>query len=419
MGRASPFGRFSVSSEPGPGVPAGPGAPRGWRLPRALGVATAAAMVVSLVGAATVAAADPTLYVSTSGSDAAACAQADPCLTIGHAVMVAAPGSTIVVEPGTYHEQVFITKRLTLTGHDATIDASGLLDGLPPFNGLGIIGMGVEIAGPGSAGTVFQGFTVENAPAEGILAGLTSHIAILDNVVTGNDKAATMSFDPMPFECAAQGNVPGDCGEGVHLLSVSYSRAVGNDVHDNVGGFLLTDEAGPNHGNLVANNRSIDNKLDCGITLPSHNAMAVSDPSKGGVYDNTIIHNVSEGNGGAGVGMFAPFPGAASYDNHVIGNVLEHNGEAGVGIHSHAPGQNVSGNVIVGNWISGNGIDPDFVDMTTTIGIMLGSALDPTTVTVASNHIADQDVGIYRSGPITANGLPSNKFASTVATPIH
>lgn len=147
--------------------------------------------------------------------------------------------------------------------------------------------------------------------------------------------------------------------------------------------------------------------------------MAVSDPTKGGVCDNTIIHNLSQGNGGAGVGMFAPFPGTASYDNHVIGNTLVDNGESGVGIHSHAPGQNVSGNVIVGNWISGNGVDPDFVNMTTTIGIMLGSAVDPTTVTVASNHIEHQYVGIYSSDPITVNGLPSNKFASSVTTKVH
>jgi nitrous oxidase accessory protein NosD len=415
MGHASPFRRLSLSVASGFGTAAG----RLRRsIPRALGLATATAMLASLVGVASVVAAGPMLFVTTSGNDGAACTQEAPCLTIGHAVSVAAPGSTIVVGAGTYHEQVFIMKRLTLVGHHATVDASGLLGGLGQVGPFDIVGMGVLIAGPGAAGSVFQGFTVENAPAEGILVAMTSKVAILHNELLHNDQAISEA-DPVPTECAAQGNVPGDCGEALHLLAVSYSRAVGNDVHDNVGGILLTDEAGPTHGNLIADNVSKDNKLDCGITLPSHNPDAVADPSKGGVYGNTILHNLSEGNGGAGVGMFAPFPGAASYDNRVIGNRLIGNGEAGVGIHSHAPGQNVSGNVIVGNWISGNGVDPDFVDMSTTIGIMVGTVADPTTVTIAANRIAHQDVGIYRSGPVTVRGLPSNKFASSVVVRVH
>jgi hypothetical protein len=278
--------------------------------------------------------------------------------------------------------------------------------------GVNIVGMGVLISGPAAQGTVFKGFRVENAPAEGILVAMTSRVSILHNELLHNDRGATKTFNPLPSECAAQGPIPGDCGEALHFLAVSYSRAVGNNVHDNVGGFLLTDEMGPTHGNLIEGNISRNNKLDCGITLPSHNASAVADPTKGGVYQNTIIHNVSEGNGGAGVGMFAPFPGTASYDNYVIDNTLRNNGEAGVGIHSHAPGQNVNGNVIVGNRISGNGVDPDFVNATTHIGIMLGSVADSVGVTVAWNWISHENVGIYRVGPINASGLGSNHFSS-------
>jgi hypothetical protein len=385
----------------------------------AMSVAASLALVATLVAAGPAAASTPHYYVAKTGSDANPCTWAHPCKTISHAVNVAPAGSRIDVFKGTYHEQVFVTKRLTMVGHQATIDASGLLGGLPPFSvlppsGPGIIGMAVLIVGPGASGTVFEHFRVMNAPAEGILAALTSRVQIVGNELLHNDLGATTPFQPLPGECAAQGNVPGDCGEALHLLSATNSRAAFNNVHDNVGGFLLTDEVGPNRGNVIAFNVSKNNKLDCGITLPSHNADAVSDPTKGGVYNNLVIGNWSSGNGGAGVGMFAPFPGAASYNNRVIGNYLIGNGEAGIAIHSHAPGQNVSGNVMTGNVVSGNGVDPDFVDLTTKIGIMLGSAADTVNVTVAGNWISHQDVGIYRVGTINVTGLASNHFAPSV-----
>jgi nitrous oxidase accessory protein NosD len=376
-----------------------------------------AAMAASLLGAGLAAAAgDPTLYVSASaGSDGNPCTQAAPCLTIGHAIAVAAAGSTIEVSAGTYHEQVFVTKRLVLEGQSAIIDASSLTAGLPPLSTAGLIGYGILVAGPGASGSTVRGFTVENATGEGILAAMTSNVALLDNVVRHSDKGFGTS---VTTECQAQGAIPGDCGEGLHLLSVTRSRVVGNQVTNNVGGILVTDEMGPSSGNLIAFNVSMDNKLDCGITLPSHNANAVADPSKGGVYGNRIIGNLSEGNGGAGVGMFAPFPGTASYDNQVIGNTLLNNGEAGVAIHAHAPGQNVSGNVIIGNRISGNGIDPDS-GSGQTVGIALFSAVVPVNVVVAANRISNEYYGIYRAGTINATGLASNHFASTVTVPIH
>ncbi len=380
-----------------------------------------AAMAALLLVAAPVAAAAPhKLFVSPSGDDAGSCSRSAPCQTINHAVAVASPGNRIIVRSGTYHEAVVIPKSLRLIGHHAVIDASGLLADVGGQLGQqGIVGWGVLIVGPGSAGTVFRGFTVENAAAEGILAVMTSKVTIKHNELTHNDMGASPNFANPPFECQAQGQIPGDCGEALHLMGVASSRVVWNNVHDNVGGILLSDETGPTHGNLVAHNTSKDNLEDCGITLPSHNPMATTDPSKGGVYDNTILGNWSIGNGGAGVGMFAAGPGMASYNNRVIGNVLRNNGEAGVGIHSHAPDQNVSGNLIAANWISGNGVDPDFqssdpAGMHNT-GIAIGSVAVPVSARVLGNWISNEYWGIYRSGSITIHGLVSNHFTGSVA----
>jgi nitrous oxidase accessory protein NosD len=372
-----------------------------------LSARTTAASIVCVVVALAVAgpaAADSSLFVSaSSGSDANPCTAAQPCKTIGHAVGVASPGSTISVAAGNYTEEVVVSKSLTLLGYGAVIDASKRDNG-------------IVVTGPAAAGTVIQGFTVENANAEGILAVSTSNVSILHNELMHNDKTPHAA---LPQQCADQGDVPGDCGEALHLMGTSFSRVSGNNVHDNVGGILITDETGPSHGNLIANNVSRDNLEDCGITLPSHNGLATSDPSKAGVYDNTVIGNLSEGNGGAGVGMFAPFPGTASYDNRVIANRLLDNGEAGAAIHAHAPGQNVSGNEIVDNVISGNGVDPD-ADSGQSVGISLLNA-DPATnpgELIFVNQISYQYYGVFINGSFAIAGLSANFFFRAVNVPI-
>ncbi|MCW2975342.1 MAG: hypothetical protein JWM06_623 [Actinomycetia bacterium] len=366
----------------------------------------AAAVALVLFAASTAAArtaVDPStgvFSVSPSGSDSNSCSAAAPCKTIGRAVAQAGAGSMIVVGPGTYPEQVTVSRQLVLDGHGATIDASGKING-------------IILSGPASAGSIVQGFTVENAIGEGILAVSTSNLGILNNTVMGNDRGANTTVTPA---CTKVGDVPGDCGEAVHLMGVASSRVVNNDIHNNVGGVLLTDEVGPTHDNLVASNNIHDNAEDCGITLPSHNPLATTDPSRAGVYGNLILGNVTERNGGAGIGMFAPAPGMASYNNQVTGNTVRNNGEAGIAIHAHAPGQNVSGNAIVGNTISGNGVDPD-ADSKATVGIAI-LTVDPSSGTISGNFINDEHFGVFVNGPFTAAGLASNIFGSGVQVPV-
>lgn len=381
--------------------------------PRGLAVAMgfALAMAATPLVPSVVAAASPNLYVARShSSDANPCTYHKPCRTIGHAVDVALDGATIHVGRGTYHEQVSITKRLNLKGTHATIDATGQTGGIQPLAGMGIVGYGVLVFGPGASGSFVHGFTVQHAIGEGILVAGTSKVRIEHNTIRRNDQGFGTTDT---LECQAMGEIPGDCGEGLHFVSTSWSSIRFNRIENNVGGVLITDELGPSAHNVISHNLIRRNKEDCGITLPSHNASATSDPTLGGVYANVVSYNVSIGNGGAGVGMFAPFPGAASYDNWVIGNVLANNGEAGIAIHGHAPGQNVSGNVIRGNWVSGNGVDPDSGSGHPT-GIALFSAADPVSVVVAHNHIAHEYWGVFVNGPFTIHGLSTNHYASSV-----
>jgi hypothetical protein len=351
--------------------------------------------------------------------------------TIQSAVNAAPAGGTVVVCPGTYHEQVVITKPLTLTGKHATIDETGVTPTfqvtLPAPLGKQTIFAAVVM---GSSWIDFTGFRVQHAQGEGILAaglsGTVSGIVISRNAVVHNDLGGPTQ--PTYFECAPMGQVPGDCGEGVHFAGgVAYSTIRDNFIAHNSGGVLLSDDVGPTHNNVVEDNVVTDNASDCGITVPGHNPNAlnsagVPQPSVAGVYRNVIRDNVVTNNGvkgeGAGVLFANAMPGTAAYDNLVEGNYIAGNGLAGVTMHAHGPAGNedLNGNVIVGNTIGKNNLDGDTLDGPPgpsdpkTTAVLVFSGGTPIAVTVAHNHIFDNFFGIWLSKPVTAFGLRTNRF---------
>jgi parallel beta-helix repeat protein len=376
--------------------------------------ASLTAVAAIAVSASTAAAASAkTLYVSKAGNDAKACTKTAPCKTIGHAVAQTRNGYTVKVSAGTYAEMVKISNNISLVGSGATIDATRLDNG-------------IVIAGPHSPGAVVRGFKVENANFEGILAQHTSRLEISGNEVRHNDRG--MFAKLQQGECAPSGQIPGDCGEGVHLMSVTNSHVTGNLVTDNSGGILLSDELGPTAGNTISGNRVLDNLYDCGITVAGHNPNAVSTtngklaPKTGGIYGNRISKNVSNGNGvkgeGAGILLAVAGPGAAVYDNVVQGNTANGNNLAGVTLHLHAPGSYLNGNKIIGNRLSNDGLggDPDF-KVSRTIGILVGSAVPLKGIVISANKISDVHYGIWTKN-VKKIRRSSNKFAKSVVVPL-
>lgn len=381
------------------------------------------------------------VYVAPSGVAGApdrSCASA-AFSSIAAAVAAVPAHHTVMVCAGTYQEDVLVEKPLNLIGEDATIDATGL------ENGIQVVRSGVLV----------RGFTIENANGEGILVGIDSfadigllppsgpvisNVTIAENQVLYNDQG---------FTGTESGNCkyPGDCGGGIHLNATANSMLRGNVVEHNVDGLLLTDDYGPNHGNKVLNNVVDYNASECGITLPSHSGDAVTyDPatfavtglnrSLGGVYDNLVRGNIADFNGtnqappefggggsGAGIGLFGAGPGSAVYDNVVVGNEAHGNGLAGITIHAHHPGgEYMNGNVLTGNDLGTNNVmgdpfdGPPVMNLFNTAGINIFS-VPAISMTVSNNRIHDNVDGIWMSTVVTAAGLPSNRF-SNVADPL-
>lgn len=358
-------------------------------------------LAFAVMASTAVGAAAKTLYVSKKGKDAGACSQTHPCKTINFAVGKATRGATVIVEPGIYHQDVAIKKDIRVIGvGKPVVSAAGLANGF-------------LVSG---AGATVSGFTVDHASLEGILVEKTSHVTISNNIVLDNDlgrKAAKPTG-----ECAASGQVPGDCGEGLHLMSVTHSLITSNTVKDNEGGILLTDEAGPTAHNTVSDNKVTGNVLDCGITLAGHNPKATAggkpQPKVAGIYSNDIVDNTANDNGtkgeGGGILMAGGAPGAAVYDNLIEGNTANGNGLAGVTIHSHSfgpgiPPADLNGNKIIDNKLSHDGVkdSPSEAEFSTaafgkntTVGILVGSdVVKLSGIVITGNTISNTHFGIW------------------------
>jgi parallel beta-helix repeat protein len=318
--------------------------------------------------------------------------------TIGAAVSAASPGDVIQVSPGVYDEGVTISKSLSLM---STVPLGAVIDATNQANGIWVDGMSAA-PNPGVANVVISGFKVRNANYEGILLTNATNVTVEGNEVTDNDRSLDASGGTCPgIDTAFETNEQDDCGEGVHLMGIDHSTILRNEIAHNAGGILISDESGPTAHNLVSENYVHDNVFDCGITLASHGAATTISgaPPAYGVSFNTISTNVSMGNGtqgaGAGVGIFAPFPGTSDTGNLVIHNILWNNGATGVAMHNHAfspmaPPVNFNNNKIVGNDFSGNGPDNPGAPTSGPTGINI-SSMAPISGTVVEENIFDKE----------------------------
>ena len=305
--------------------------------------------------------------------------------TISAAVAAAAPSDTVKVMNGTYRETVRITKSISLTADNATIDATGLPRGIF-VDGL---------SSPHLSNIAIYGFTVQNANFEGILIANASAVTVSSNQVLNNNKALTGSTCPgLPAYETSEQN---DCGEGIHLLGADHSIISNNIVEGNSGGILTSDDTGPSYNNLISFNTARNNPYACGVTLASHPpALLTGSKVSLGVYHNTVYANRAAMNGnanggGAGVGIFASVPGARTYGNVVANNFVNDNGLPGIAMHAHVPGQDLNDNMIVGNTVVNNG--PDTADAATP---------GPT------------GINVYGAGPITGNIISGNSIQNEI-----
>jgi hypothetical protein len=331
--------------------------------------------------------------------------------TIAAAVTAAAPGDTIQVNPGFYHEDIVITQSLSLVGQGPSstiIDASGLSNG-------------VFIDGYDNAGlsqVIVTGFTIQNANFEGVLVQNVLDATIFGNVVRSNDQSLQSSISDCPGLPSFETNEGSDCGQGIHLMGVDHSTVSFNDVEQNAGGILVSDETDTSHDNVITRNFVMNNTYNGGITLASHPVYLTTGNTKlaFGVYDNTVSNNDSihngfgGGAGGAGIGLYAPGAGNRVYANSIVGNRLIGNSLSGIAVHNNAnfsssaapPNPDVNDNTIAGNYIAGNGPDP-VASTNVPTGISIFGLTPVVDLVVEDNVIEDEGIDVAMNSASTLN----------------
>ncbi len=308
--------------------------------------------------------------------------------TISQAVSDVPNGSTIQVCPGTYSEQVTISKPLTLIGiasgtaNEAVVavPSGGLVQNTVSMFGETVAAqILVEGAGP---------VNITNIAVDGT-GGDTSCLLWLAGIFYGSGSSGTVN------KVRASGQIDGTCGVGIwaeNANSPSQSVTVLNSTVYNVdsagifAGSGTTPTLTATFSNNVVNASAAVAAIDSDSVQGKVNANNVSN-SVFGVYDLSSIH--VQGNtiiGATTAGIYMANGGTAS------GNQVSGSSE---GVLLGASGATLTNNTIV---------------TSTTAGVELGCF----SATLNGNLINDAPVGVD-AAPTTV-GLSSNTFANTATT---
>jgi len=270
----------------------------------------------------------------------------------------AAPGDTIVVAPGTYHESVTVKAYgVTLKGQ-ASGDARPVLDGENKFEN-GVLATGGKftmeqfvvrnytkngVIARGADGATFRDLRTENTGEYGVFPVESANILIERCVSSGVSDTGLyvgQSRDIVVRDSEAFGNT-----SGIEIENSVNAVVENNYVHDNSGGiliFLLPEHVSKeNHGNLIRNNRIEGNNK---VNDAPKEMIVSSVPSGTGVFimaadENEVTANQIKDNHSFGVAVVN------------LTQALPKDSDFDVGIYSER-------NRIHGNAYSGNGGAPD------------------------------------------------------------
>jgi parallel beta-helix repeat protein len=346
--------------------------------------------------------------------------------TIQQGVNAASPGGTVYVCPGTYPEQVEITKNLNVIG--TAVGNAGAAVIVPPVTGLSynatnLVAPSVEIAASvwvyNAAKVNIQNLTVDdnNNGITGctgdLLAGVLyqNSSGVLNEVATRNQ---TLPGNPL---CRS--------GIGVFVQSLapgySYVSILNSSFHDYQQTGIIANEAGTN----VTIYRDAIRGLGP-IAGPAQKGIQFAFGSTGSIYDTSLIDHVwadTDGSDfGFGVLIFAA-PGVNIGNNTVANDQIGIGSESdpGVGL---SDGGGISGNTIFGTVLydgidlcsSHHTVSQNTISDSDESGIFLDDQCDPSGSHnyVSGNTINEACAGLLIGPTATGNVIGYNSIFNSV-----
>ncbi len=337
----------------------------------------AIAGLLLLAGATTAQAADPTRYVSVSGSDAAnTCTDRDnPCRTVQHAHDVATSGDTVRIFAGTYVEQDAYSKSLTIIGSgidNAILKAPAAL--LPDDQGKRNV---VEIKGPV---TVNMTRLTVSGPGPTPCGSIDSGIAIRQAATLNIWAAAVRDL---------RDNPAGGCQNGEAIRAGTQRSSASGVGHLNAREIQVTNYQ--KNGVVVAGSGSTMRLSDSTIvTQPSliiaSNGVEIVDGALGTVIGNSIsgneCNNTTAGCGpdpingtqGAGILAIASAANSSVSGNHVFSNDLGIYTDSRISIQDNQVTKNRDEGIFVDSTSSGSQVLDNVANQDGNYGIYVNGA---------------------------------------------
>lgn len=277
-----------------------------------------------------------------------------PGQSIQAAIDKAAPGSTIRVQHGTYHESLLVQKPLTLKGDGAELlPPATLPSDSPCTEGPGTPASGICVTGEVTKplhGVTITGFEVEKFPGVGIWGIYTDGLRILENRTLGNggygifslrstrsliaNNIATDSEEagiyvgesPKALARVVHNAVTGNLF-GLFLRDSTLITAEENRVSGNCVGILALNTGGGAGDYLIKDNQVTANTKSCTGELPASGlGIVLAGTSNVRVTKNRVTDNKPSGpsvfQGGIAV-VTSVFPGQPGGANAVGNQVIE------------------------------------------------------------------------------------------------
>jgi parallel beta-helix repeat protein len=229
-------------------------------------------------------------------------------------------GHTILVDSGTYHENVNVDKQLILRGNDTgsgkpVVDADNtgsaitlshdgiVLDGFTAINACGYPQAGILVASINNI--IINNSVLNNSYAGILLQPLSSSNTITGNTANSNHEG--ICLDHSSRNSLTSNTVNANHNYGIQLVTASNNTLTGNIVNSNNGGILLV--LSNNNNNLTGNTVSNNN----------HDGIYLYSSSNNTLVGNIVSYNYNE--------IFPP-PGISlsfSSYNTLTGNTVSNN----------------------------------------------------------------------------------------------